>query len=159
MWAAVGIHGNQWTYANVILSNTAPFRVTFQAEVGGDMWTDIALDDVSYTAECVVGGKRLFICLFFIVLLLFSTSSTILVDHFSVPSPLLLSFFSLLHIWCATTSPASLKFPHKQAGPSGGVGRKLMEPVTLWIQINSLWRLGQRWGTAQTEARSESNSI
>ncbi|KAG8009528.1 MAM and LDL-receptor class A domain-containing protein 1, partial [Nibea albiflora] len=56
MWAATGNHGNQWTYANVILSNPAPFRVTFQAEVGGDVWTDIALDDISYTAECVVGG-------------------------------------------------------------------------------------------------------
>ncbi|KAG7224989.1 hypothetical protein INR49_014906, partial [Caranx melampygus] len=56
MWAAVGNHGNQWTYANVILSNPAPFRVTFQAEVGGDIWTDIALDDISYSAECMVGG-------------------------------------------------------------------------------------------------------
>uniref|UniRef100_A0A8C9YZL1 MAM and LDL receptor class A domain containing 1 n=1 Tax=Sander lucioperca TaxID=283035 RepID=A0A8C9YZL1_SANLU len=56
MWAATGNHGNQWTYANVILSNPAPFRVTFQAEVGGDMWTDIALDDISYTAECMVQG-------------------------------------------------------------------------------------------------------
>uniref|UniRef100_A0A3Q3R9I1 MAM domain-containing protein n=1 Tax=Monopterus albus TaxID=43700 RepID=A0A3Q3R9I1_MONAL len=55
MWAATGNHGNQWTYAKVILSNPAPFRVTFQAEVGGDMWTDIALDDISYTAECMVG--------------------------------------------------------------------------------------------------------
>lgn len=55
MWAATGNHGNQWTYANVILSNTAPFRVTFQAEAGGDVWTDIALDDISYTAECVEG--------------------------------------------------------------------------------------------------------
>uniref|UniRef100_A0A3B3XWB3 MAM domain-containing protein n=1 Tax=Poecilia mexicana TaxID=48701 RepID=A0A3B3XWB3_9TELE len=56
MWATTGNHGNQWTYANVVLSNTKDFRVTFQAEVGGDMWTDIALDDISYTAECVVGG-------------------------------------------------------------------------------------------------------
>ncbi|XP_037549869.1 MAM and LDL-receptor class A domain-containing protein 1 [Nematolebias whitei] len=56
MWASAGNHGNRWAYANVILSNTAPFRVTFQAEVGGDMWTDIALDDISYTAECMVGG-------------------------------------------------------------------------------------------------------
>ncbi|XP_039982288.1 MAM and LDL-receptor class A domain-containing protein 1 [Xiphias gladius] len=56
MWAATGNHGNQWTYANVIMSNPAPFRVTFQAEVGGDIWTDIALDDISYTEECVVGG-------------------------------------------------------------------------------------------------------
>ncbi|XP_067342984.1 MAM and LDL-receptor class A domain-containing protein 1 isoform X2 [Channa argus] len=56
MWAATGNHGNQWAYANVILSNPAPFRVTFQAEVGGDMWTDIALDDISYTPECMTGG-------------------------------------------------------------------------------------------------------
>ncbi|XP_074478784.1 MAM and LDL-receptor class A domain-containing protein 1 isoform X2 [Sebastes fasciatus] len=56
MWAATGNRGNQWTYANVILSNPAPFRVTFQAEVGGDVWTDIALDDISYTAQCMVEG-------------------------------------------------------------------------------------------------------
>ncbi|KAI3355325.1 hypothetical protein L3Q82_018179, partial [Scortum barcoo] len=56
MWAATGNHRNQWTYANVILSNSAPFRVTFQAEVGGDVWTDIALDDISFTEECVTGG-------------------------------------------------------------------------------------------------------
>uniref|UniRef100_A0AAQ5YMQ9 MAM domain-containing protein n=1 Tax=Amphiprion ocellaris TaxID=80972 RepID=A0AAQ5YMQ9_AMPOC len=56
MWAATGNHGNQWRYANVILSNQAPFRVTFQAEVGGDMWTDIALDDISFTTDCMIGG-------------------------------------------------------------------------------------------------------
>ncbi|KAL6097716.1 malrd1 [Pungitius sinensis] len=56
MWAATGNHGNQWTYANVILSNPGPFRVTFQAEAGGDVWTDIALDDISYTAECTAEG-------------------------------------------------------------------------------------------------------
>uniref|UniRef100_A0A665X318 MAM and LDL receptor class A domain containing 1 n=1 Tax=Echeneis naucrates TaxID=173247 RepID=A0A665X318_ECHNA len=56
MWAATGNHGNQWNYANVIISNPAPFRVTFQAEVGGDIWTVIALDDISYSTECMVGG-------------------------------------------------------------------------------------------------------
>ncbi|XP_074549659.1 MAM and LDL-receptor class A domain-containing protein 1 isoform X2 [Halichoeres trimaculatus] len=56
MWATTGNHGNQWTYANVILSNPAPFRVTFQAEAGGDVWTDIALDDISYTADCMEEG-------------------------------------------------------------------------------------------------------
>lgn len=62
MWATTGNHGYQWTYANVILSNPTPFRVTFQAEVGGDMWTNIALDDISYTPECMVGGKaRVFV--------------------------------------------------------------------------------------------------
>lgn len=64
MWATTGNHANHWTYANVILSNPAPFRVTFQAEVGGDMWTDIALDDISYTAECMVEGE-VFMILFF----------------------------------------------------------------------------------------------
>lgn len=62
MWTTTGNHGYQWTYANVILSNPTPFRVTFQAEVGGDMWTNIALDDISYTPECMVGGKaRVFV--------------------------------------------------------------------------------------------------
>ncbi|KAM6977638.1 MAM and LDL-receptor class A domain-containing protein 1 [Aplochiton taeniatus] len=56
MWAASGNHGDHWVHASVLLSNVAPFRVTFQAEVGGDMWTDIALDDVSFTSECTVGG-------------------------------------------------------------------------------------------------------
>ncbi|CDQ56054.1 unnamed protein product [Oncorhynchus mykiss] len=55
MWAASGNHGDRWSYASVILSNTTPFRVTFQAEVGGDVWTDIALDDISFTTQCVVG--------------------------------------------------------------------------------------------------------
>ncbi|XP_010791150.1 MAM and LDL-receptor class A domain-containing protein 1-like, partial [Notothenia coriiceps] len=56
MWAAAGNHGNQWSYANVILSNPAEFTVSFQAEVGGDVWTDIALDDLSFTKECTAGG-------------------------------------------------------------------------------------------------------
>ncbi|XP_060920427.1 MAM and LDL-receptor class A domain-containing protein 1 isoform X3 [Labrus mixtus] len=56
MWVATGNHRNHWKYANVILSNPAPFKVTFQAEAGGDMWTDIALDDISYTADCMEGG-------------------------------------------------------------------------------------------------------
>lgn len=58
MWAATGNHGREWTYTDVILSNTAPFRVTFQAGVGGDMWTDIALDDITYTEECVAEGEE-----------------------------------------------------------------------------------------------------
>lgn len=57
MWALAGNQAEGWTYASVILSNPAPFRVSFQAEVGGYMWTDIALDDITYTAECVGGGE------------------------------------------------------------------------------------------------------
>ncbi|XP_061660532.1 MAM and LDL-receptor class A domain-containing protein 1 [Syngnathoides biaculeatus] len=56
MWAAAGNQAKGWTYASAVLSNPTPFRVSFQAEVGGDMWTDVALDDITYTAECVAGG-------------------------------------------------------------------------------------------------------
>ncbi|CAL8292300.1 unnamed protein product [Lota lota] len=56
MWAAAGNHGDHWSYASVVLSNPAPYRVTFQAQVGGDMWTDVALDDITYTPECIMGG-------------------------------------------------------------------------------------------------------
>lgn len=57
MWAASGGYGKGWGYSNVVLSNPHPFRVSFQAEVGGNEWTDIAIDDLSFTQECVIGGK------------------------------------------------------------------------------------------------------
>ncbi|XP_039549254.1 MAM and LDL-receptor class A domain-containing protein 1 isoform X2 [Pimephales promelas] len=56
MWATCGNHGDSWQYANVILSNASPFRVSIQAEVGADQWTDIAVDDFSFTRQCLVGG-------------------------------------------------------------------------------------------------------
>lgn len=56
MWASCGNHGDSWHYANVILSNASPFRVIVQAEVGPDQWTDIAVDDISFTRQCLVGG-------------------------------------------------------------------------------------------------------
>ncbi|XP_050969614.1 MAM and LDL-receptor class A domain-containing protein 1 [Labeo rohita] len=56
MWATCGNHGDSWHYANVILSNVSPFRVIVQAEVGADQWTDIAVDDISFTRQCLVGG-------------------------------------------------------------------------------------------------------
>ena len=56
MWATGGNHGDQWTYASVVLSNPAPFRVTFQAQVGADTRTDVSLDDITYTPGCIMGG-------------------------------------------------------------------------------------------------------
>ncbi|XP_030635015.1 MAM and LDL-receptor class A domain-containing protein 1 [Chanos chanos] len=56
MWVENRNRGDRWHYASVILSNTMPFRVTFQAEVGGDQLSDIALDDISFTPECGGGG-------------------------------------------------------------------------------------------------------
>ncbi|KAL4635263.1 MAM and LDL-receptor class A domain-containing protein 1 [Arapaima gigas] len=56
MWATSGNHGNRWTYASVVLSNNKDFRVAIEAEVGGDMWTDIAVDDISFTVECTTAA-------------------------------------------------------------------------------------------------------
>ncbi|XP_026792984.3 MAM and LDL-receptor class A domain-containing protein 1 [Pangasianodon hypophthalmus] len=56
MWAASGNYGNRWRYDNVVLSNPHPFRVSFQAEVGGNKWTNIAIDDLSFTRECAIGA-------------------------------------------------------------------------------------------------------
>uniref|UniRef100_A0A4W3GUH2 MAM and LDL receptor class A domain containing 1 n=1 Tax=Callorhinchus milii TaxID=7868 RepID=A0A4W3GUH2_CALMI len=55
MWAVTG-NENRWKYVNVILSNNNPFQVAFEAEVGGDNLTDIAIDDISFSLECVSGG-------------------------------------------------------------------------------------------------------
>ncbi|TRZ00115.1 hypothetical protein DNTS_020307 [Danionella cerebrum] len=56
MWAACGNHGDSWQYANVILSSVSTFRVSLQAEVGSDQWTEIAVDDLSFTEQCLLGG-------------------------------------------------------------------------------------------------------
>uniref|UniRef100_A0A8C4RR26 MAM and LDL receptor class A domain containing 1 n=1 Tax=Erpetoichthys calabaricus TaxID=27687 RepID=A0A8C4RR26_ERPCA len=62
MWSTSGNQGGTWKYANIIVSNYKPFRVTFVAEVGVDGDTDIALDDISFSKECITQGTNL-ICL------------------------------------------------------------------------------------------------
>ncbi|GCC20962.1 hypothetical protein chiPu_0000134 [Chiloscyllium punctatum] len=56
MWSVTGNKEDNWIYANVIISNNYPFNILFEAEVGGDDLTDIAIDDISFTLECVTGG-------------------------------------------------------------------------------------------------------
>lgn len=135
MWAATGNHGNQWTYANVILSNTAPFRVTFQAEAGGDVWTDIALDDISYTAECVEGKVSSlvsFLSLRFICTLSFPVLSALtLIFHatFFHRSPSPISSFSTY--FCPPNIRAPLLRFHINCVDPQGECSELMEPVAL----------------------------
>lgn len=43
-------------YANVVLSSNSPFKVAFEAEVGANELTEFALDDISFTPECMAGG-------------------------------------------------------------------------------------------------------
>lgn len=96
MWATTGNHGHQWTYANVILSHPTPFRVTFQGEVGGDMWTNIAVDDVSFTPECLAGGAANIISLCFFLSLVSSHIYFLISNHDLLSFPLPPHLFCLL---------------------------------------------------------------
>ncbi|KAG2458289.1 MALR1 protein, partial [Polypterus senegalus] len=59
MWSTSRNQGGTWKYANIIVSNYKPFRVIFEAEVGADGDTDIALDDISFSKECVTQAVKL----------------------------------------------------------------------------------------------------
>lgn len=59
MWSSSRNEENKWMYANVALSSNIPFRVAFEAEVGWSQPTEFALDDISFTPECVDGGMML----------------------------------------------------------------------------------------------------
>ncbi|XP_077160334.1 MAM and LDL-receptor class A domain-containing protein 1 [Paroedura picta] len=56
MWSATGKKRKAWTYASVALSSYSPFRVAFEAEVGAKEILEFALDDISFTPECLLGG-------------------------------------------------------------------------------------------------------
>lgn len=85
MWATSGNQGRSWRYGNVVLSNPLPFKVTFQAEVGGDQWTDIAIDDLSFTQGCAIGGNALFSDCTYQSLRLSATSSNLYhIYHISI---------------------------------------------------------------------------
>ncbi|EDO47788.1 predicted protein [Nematostella vectensis] len=56
-WSARGDFKNQnWIRAEVPISMSRAFYIGFEATVGGDDKTDIALDDISFSAGCYAGG-------------------------------------------------------------------------------------------------------
>ncbi|XP_032545476.1 MAM and LDL-receptor class A domain-containing protein 1 [Chiroxiphia lanceolata] len=57
MWSSSRNEENKWMYASVVLSSNSPFRVAFEAEVGWSEPTEFALDDISFTPECIDGGS------------------------------------------------------------------------------------------------------
>lgn len=59
MWSSSKHEENKWMYANVVLSSNSPFRVAFEAEVGRSEPIEFALDDISFTPECIDGGMLL----------------------------------------------------------------------------------------------------
>lgn len=59
MWSSSRNEENKWMYGSVVLSSNSPFRVAFEAEVGWRQPTEFALDDISFTPECIAGGMLL----------------------------------------------------------------------------------------------------
>ncbi|EHB12610.1 hypothetical protein GW7_05677 [Heterocephalus glaber] len=56
VWSEIGNKRTGWTYGHVSLSSNSPFKVAFEADLGGNEDIVIALDDISFTPECVSGG-------------------------------------------------------------------------------------------------------
>lgn len=57
MWSMMQNKDTGWTYAHVPLSSNSPFKVVFEADLGGREDIFIALDDITFTPECASGGK------------------------------------------------------------------------------------------------------
>lgn len=56
MWSMIGNKRTGWMYGHVPLSSNSPFKVAFEADLSGKENIFIALDDISFTPECVFGG-------------------------------------------------------------------------------------------------------
>ncbi|XP_053429225.1 MAM and LDL-receptor class A domain-containing protein 1 [Nycticebus coucang] len=56
VWSVIGNKRTGWVYGYVPLSSNSPFKVAFEADLSGNEDLFIALDDISFTPECVSGG-------------------------------------------------------------------------------------------------------
>lgn len=57
VWSVIGNKRTGWMYGHVPLSSNSPFKVVFEADLSGKENIFIALDDISFTPECIFGGK------------------------------------------------------------------------------------------------------
>ncbi|XP_077861589.1 MAM and LDL-receptor class A domain-containing protein 1-like [Saccoglossus kowalevskii] len=53
MWQYSGNLGKHWNYAKVVIGNPFRYRVVFEAIVGDPDFSDIAIDDVTFTQSCL----------------------------------------------------------------------------------------------------------
>uniref|UniRef100_A0A8C9BW66 MAM and LDL receptor class A domain containing 1 n=1 Tax=Phocoena sinus TaxID=42100 RepID=A0A8C9BW66_PHOSS len=56
VWSVIGNKRTGWMYGHVPLSSNSPFKVVFEADLSGKENIFIALDDISFTPECIFGG-------------------------------------------------------------------------------------------------------
>ncbi|XP_044918585.1 MAM and LDL-receptor class A domain-containing protein 1 [Felis catus] len=56
VWSVIGNKRTGWMYGYVLLSSNSAFKVAFEADLAGSEDIFVALDDISFTPECVFGG-------------------------------------------------------------------------------------------------------
>ncbi|XP_040501291.1 MAM and LDL-receptor class A domain-containing protein 1 [Ursus maritimus] len=56
VWSVIGNKRTGWMYGHVPLSSNSAFKVAFEADLAGKEDIFIALDDITFTPECVFGG-------------------------------------------------------------------------------------------------------
>ncbi|XP_071839703.1 MAM and LDL-receptor class A domain-containing protein 2-like [Apostichopus japonicus] len=56
MWGATGNQGNQWNYGGALVTNNNNFRVVLEGILGGTEYSDLAIDDVSFSSSCYSSG-------------------------------------------------------------------------------------------------------
>ncbi|PIK48360.1 hypothetical protein BSL78_14761 [Apostichopus japonicus] len=56
MWGATGNQGNQWNYGRALVTNNNNFRVVLEGILGGTEYSDLAIDDVSFSSSCYSSG-------------------------------------------------------------------------------------------------------
>ncbi|XP_067126407.1 MAM and LDL-receptor class A domain-containing protein 1-like, partial [Centruroides vittatus] len=49
----------KWNYAHAKINSVQDYKIVFEGFVGGDEYTDIAIDDVTFTEECQEGGTAI----------------------------------------------------------------------------------------------------
>ncbi|XP_036044862.1 MAM and LDL-receptor class A domain-containing protein 1 [Onychomys torridus] len=59
MWSMIQNKNTGWTYAHVPFSSYSPFKVAFEADLGGKEDIFIAIDDITFTPECASGDLAL----------------------------------------------------------------------------------------------------
>lgn len=59
LWKMSGNLGDRWLVGQVeVTSTTQPYQMVFEAVVGGGQLSDMAIDDVTYTAGPCLGSGR-----------------------------------------------------------------------------------------------------
>lgn len=97
MWSSTRNEENKWMYGNVVLSSNSLFRVAFEAEVGWSQPTEFALDDISFTPECIDGGMLLHKYISYILFSLCRGQGKSGISYFNVYPSYKICIFSISH--------------------------------------------------------------